>query len=66
MVSVGAVLFFNGLYIYAFHRANGDVNVLCLDLRININMVAMDIHQEHRYIMLEFAGAIASVLFYVS
>lgn len=74
LVSVGAVLFFNGLLIYTFYQVdnsnsmiNGtvDVNLMCRDVRSNTSIELTDIHSEQKYITIEFAGALESVAFYV-
>ena len=72
MLSLGAVLFLDGLNIYTFYRvtdgdggaSNGTVNVQCLDLRFNDTVTEID--GRDLYVSLEFAGALCSVVFYVS
>lgn len=74
MVSVGAILFLNGLLIYTFYQVEDSnssvnrtlgVNLLCTDVRSNTSIALMDIHREQKYISIEFAGTLESVAFYV-
>lgn len=74
LVSVGAVLFLNGLLIYTFYQVDDnnsmfnstlDVNLQCTDVRSNTTIEFTDIHREQKYIAIEFAGALESVAFYV-
>ena len=63
LISAGAVLFFDATIIYSFYRSgSGDINIRCTDVR----SLGSDIHLELRHIPVEFAGAITSVVFYVS
>lgn len=64
MVSVGAVLFLDGLLIYMFHQGNNNtVTLTCSDAQ-NTNEANI-IHGEQNYVIIEFAGALAAVAFYV-
>ena len=71
LLSLGAVLFFDGLSIYQYYQisdgasSNGSVNIQCLDLRFH-NETVGDVNGEDFYITIEFAGALTSVVFYVS
>lgn len=63
MVSVGAVLFLDGLLIYMFHQGNNNtVTLTCSDAQ-NTNEANI-IHGEQNYVIIEFAGALAAVAFY--
>ena len=75
MVSVGAILFLDGLLIYTFYQvdesitgANNtlDLNIRCTDIRSNTSLELTDIHDEQKYISIEFAGLLESIAFYVS
>lgn len=62
--AIGGVAFFNGIQIYGFYRIRSSiVNVGLLDLRAG--GFEVDIHGEQRYVTLEFAGVLASFVFYV-
>lgn len=82
LVSLGGVLFFNGLQLYLFYLMNidegsavgsasgslgssnsSDINLLCIDVRASGQN---DIFDEEKYILMEFVGALTSVLFFVS
>lgn len=71
MLSLGAVLFADGLSIYAYYRemdgngtvSNSSVNLRCVDLRFNETI--SEINGRDLYIPLEFAGALSAVMFYV-
>lgn len=60
LVSLGAVVLIDGLGIYAFFTE--DINISISDSRAQGN----DILEEEKYIPIEFAGAVASAVFYVS
>lgn len=77
LVSLGVVLFLNGLQLYAFFLTNSsdegsaigslgnstDVNIFCMDVRASGQN---EIFGEERYVLIEFVGALVSVLFFVS
>ena len=77
LVSLGVVLFLNGLQLYAFFLTNSsdegsaigssdnstDINLFCVDARANGQN---EIFGEERYVLIEFVGALVSVLFFVS
>lgn len=74
LVSIGAILFLDGLLIYTFYQVdesinsvNGtlDLNIKCMDVRSNTSIELTDIHNEQKYISIEFAGLLESVAFYV-
>ena len=76
----GGILFFNGLQIFQYYQIEEDegslgkeVVVYVVDLAIQQqanNMTGcltdVDIHDDDKFIPIEFAGVIASVFFYVS
>ena len=67
-MSVGAVLFYDALFIYTIYQ--NDANVLCSDIRIAVQMrvmdITVDIFKEEKYVVMEFAGTTLSIFFYVS
>jgi hypothetical protein len=74
-VSVGAILFLDGLLIYTFFQVDEhintlnstlDLNIRCTDVLSNITSVeGTDINGVQKYIPIEFAGLLESVAFYV-
>lgn len=74
MVSVGAILFLDGLLIYTFYQVDDNINsvngslnlnIRCTDVRSNTSLELTDINDEQKYIPIEFAGLLESVAFYV-
>ena len=59
IMSAGAVMFLDGIAIYNYHQ---DINLSCKDSRIS----STDIHGDLNFIPVEFAGAVTSLMFYVS
>ena len=72
LISCGGILVFNGLQIHEYykteeHDKHQDVFVRVVDVaQSRINDDTPRIHGDDNYIVVEFAGAIASGFFYVS
>ena len=56
---------FDAFYIYTHYQLKNDggVHVLCGEVN---DFLGLDIHAEHKFVPVEFAGAVTTVLFYVS
>ncbi len=66
LVGCGGVLLFDGLQIYQYYeveKEDKEPNVYIVD---KAQDPLPEIHKEDKYIVVEFSGAIASGLFYVS
>jgi len=58
------VLFFDGIAVYNYYQVNDNknINLPCGDVRIS----SIDIHRDLNYVPVELAGAVTSVMLYVS
>ena len=75
LIGAGGVLFYDGLQIYEHYESregsDNDLVVILLDtyqtIRSQVDIHSwVDIHNEDKFVPIEFSGVLASVLFYVS
>ena len=55
----------DAFYIYTHHqlRNGGNIHVLCVEVN---DAFGLDIHADHKFVPVEFTGAVTTVLLYVS